>query len=215
MTVPRLAMLFGKKRLKEYSSILSRLTNILVILTLPASVGLFMLAKEVILLISGAHFTRAIYSLRILCFAYVFALLAWILTDCILIPAKREKFVLISMSVSAILNILLNILLIPIFAENAAAFSTVIAEFSIFVINLYYTRDIIRKVFTINDFLKNLFSSIAGCIGIIVICLICDFSYKSLLLKSVCSVFLSAIIYFAILVLLRNNLIFSLIEKIR
>lgn len=46
VTVPRLAMLFGKNRIKEYKNILSKLTNILIIIALPASVGLYMMAKK-------------------------------------------------------------------------------------------------------------------------------------------------------------------------
>ncbi|MFM9597045.1 lipid II flippase MurJ, partial [Streptomyces scabiei] len=94
VTIPRLAMLFGKNKMAEYKSLLSKLTNILVLLALPASVGLIMLSKEVVLLISGKEYLRATNSLSILSLAYIFSILAWILTDCVLIPSKREKYVL-------------------------------------------------------------------------------------------------------------------------
>ena len=35
VTIPRLAMLFGKNKMAEYKSLLSKLTNILVLLALP------------------------------------------------------------------------------------------------------------------------------------------------------------------------------------
>lgn len=91
VTIPRLALLFGSNRIKEYKNILFNLTNTLVVLALPVSIGLFMLAKEVVLIISGPNYLRAVDSLRILCFAYIFSILSWILSDCVLIPAKREK----------------------------------------------------------------------------------------------------------------------------
>lgn len=215
VTVPRLAMLFGKKKTREYKSILSKLTNTLLIMVLPASVGLFMLSKEVVLIISGAKYLRATNSLQILCFAYIFSILAWILTDCVLIPAKREKYVLISMSSSAIINIVLNIILIPFWDENAAAFSTVLAELCMFVVNYHYAKDLVRGVFLSKAFFKNFTTSLIGCVGIILICWLCDISWNSMILKTIFSVVLSIIIYTIILLLLHNDIAVNILKNIK
>lgn len=215
VTVPRLAMLFGKKKTREYKSILSKLTNTLLIMVLPASVGLFMLSKEVVLIISGAKYLRATNSLQILCFAYIFSILAWILTDCVLIPAKREKYVLISMSSSAIINIVLNIILIPFWDENAAAFSTVLAELCMFVVSYHYAKDLVRGVFLSKAFFKNFTTSLIGCVGIILICWLCDISWNSMILKTIFSVVLSIIIYTIILLLLHNDIAVNMLKNIK
>lgn len=213
VTIPRLALLFGSNRIKQYKNILSKLTNILVMLTLPVSTGLFMLAKEVILIISGPNYLRSINSLKILCFAYIFSILAWILSDCVLIPAKRENRVLISMTSSAILNIAFNIALIPFWNENAAAISTVLAEMCMFIINYHYAKDLVSDVFKSKELVKNFLDSIIGCIGIVFICLLCDYGFKSLIFKTIFSVSLSVIIYGAILVLLGNRNIYSILDR--
>lgn len=213
VTIPRLALLLGKKRIKEYKNILAKLTNTLVVLALPASVGLFMLAKEVILIISGSNYLRAISSLQVLCFAYIFSILAWILSDCVLIPAKREKKVLVSMTASAILNIFLNIVLIPFWDENATAISTVLAEMCMFIMNYHYSKDIVNDVFRSKELLNNFVTSIVGCVGIVIVCLLCNIGWQSMLLKTVFSVVLSVIIYGAILVLLNNKVALSILKK--
>ncbi len=215
VTVPRLAMLFGKQKKEEYKNILSKLTNTLLIMVLPASVGLFMLSKEVVLIISGAKYLRAVSSLQILCFAYVFSILAWILTDCVLIPAKREKHVLISMSLSAVLNIVLNIILIPFFDENAAAFSTVLAELCMFTINFYYAKDLVKDVLGSKKVVHNFIASLIGCVGIVLVCYLCAWSWNSLIWRTILSVILSVTIYIAILVLLRNEIAIAYINKIQ
>lgn len=214
VTIPRLAMLFGNHRIKEYNNILSRVTGILILLTLPASVGLFMLAKEVVLIISGANFLRSMNSLRILCFAYIFSILAYILNDCVLIPAKKEKYVLRSMSTSAILNIIFNLILIPFWDENAAAISTVLAEMCMFVMNYYYTKKWVHNILFSRKNCWNFISSAIGCIGIIIVCLLCDLGWQSLILKTVFSIVLSIIMYMAILVLLRNEFALETLERI-
>lgn len=213
VTVPRLAMLFGRRRIGEYKSILTKMTNVLVLFALPASVGLFMLAREVVLIISGPKYLRSINSLQILCFAYIFSILAWILSDCVLIPAKREKYVLRSMSASAILNILINIVLIPYWNENAAAFSTVLAELCMFVVNYHYAKDLVKDVFVSKTLLYTFICSIIGCAGIVLICLLCNFGFQSLLLKTVFSVIFSVVMYGAVLVLMKNKFVFEMLDR--
>ena len=213
VTVPRLAMLFGKHRMGEYKSILIKLSNILVLLALPASTGLFMLAREVVLIISGPKYLRSINSLKILCFAYIFSILAWILSDCVLIPAKREKYVLRSMSASAVLNIVLNVILIPFWNENAAAFSTVLAEMCMFVVNYHYAKDLVKDIFVSKTLLRTFISSIIGCIGIVVVCILCNFGFQSLIIKTIFSIVLSFIMYGGILILLKNPFALSVLNR--
>lgn len=215
VTIPRLAMLFGNHRIREYKNILSKLTNTLLVLALPASVGLFMLAKEVILTISGPNYIRSVSSLQILCFAYIFSILAWILSDCVLIPAKREKNLLISMTISAILNIVFNLVFIPLWDENATAISTVLAEASMFISNFYFSKDLVSDVFKSKYFWKNFITSAVGCIGIIVICLLCNSIIQSMIIKTIFSIILSVITYGIILLILKNEIAKSILNKVK
>ena len=215
VTIPRLAMLFGKNRIKEYKSILSSLTNTLVLIALPASVGLVMLSKEIVLLISGERYIKATNSLAILSLAYIFSILAWILTDCVLIPSKREKYVLRSMGSSAILNVLLNIILIPPMNEDAAALSTVLAEMCMFIVNYHYAKDLVSDIFISRKFFKNLMDSFVGCIGIVIVCLLCRWGWNSAIMMTISSIFLSVVIYGAILVLVGNEIVFFWLKKVK
>lgn len=215
VTIPRLSLLYGQHKMKEYRSVLSRLVNSLLILTLPAMTGLIMLSREVVLIISGSHFLRSVYSLRILTLAYIFAIMAWILSDCVLIPAKRERKVLISMSTSAILNIAFNICLIPYLDENAAAISTVLAELCMFIINYHFSKDISSKVFASTQLLKNFFESLVGCALIVLACLICDVLFKTLITVTISSVIISIIVYGIALLAMKNKVALKLLKKIR
>lgn len=215
VTVPRLAMLMGKRRMGEYIEVLTKVTNMLLVFTLPAMTGLFMLSKEIILIISGHSFIAATPSLQILCFALVFSLFSWLISDCVLIPAKREKLVLIGTVFSAVLNVVLNVVLIPFWNEKAAAFSTVVAEAIMMIFNIYFAKDIIKNIISSSKFRRNILSSFLGCIGIILICWLCDIGWQNMILKTVFSVMLSIGIYGAILVLLNNSTIISMLNSIK
>ena len=215
VTVPRLALLYGKKRMREYQLTLNNLVNSLLLLTLPVMTGLIMLSKEVILIVSGPHFIRSVTSLRILTLSYLFSILAWILNDCVLIPSKQEKKVLVSTTLSAVLNIIFNIALIPYLDENAAAISTLLAELCMFIVNYHFSRKMVRQIFMSKTFFKNFIESILGCIGIVAVCLLCLSSLKSLFIVTILSVMLSIIVYVFVLILMRNSIVLTLIEKLR
>lgn len=212
-SVPRLALFYGNKEIFKYKKLLLKLTNVLVLLTLPAMVGLVMLSKQIILIIAGNHFLRSVTSLQILAIAYIFSILAWILSDCVLIPAKREKYLLYSMIISAIVNITFNIVMIPYWSEDAAAISTVLSELMMFTINYHYAKDIVKEVFVSKELLRTFTNSFVGCIGIIVVCLGINISFSSLIIKTILSILLSVLVYGLILIMLKNPYASSVIRQ--
>ncbi|WP_224429745.1 flippase [Lactobacillus amylovorus] len=213
VTIPRLAFLWGRRRISEYNQVLSKVIASLGILVLPAAVGLIMLSREVILIIASEKYLPSVNSLRIISWAIIFSIFSWIFSDCVLIPAKRENFVLRNTVITAIENIILNFILIPFLSYDGTSLSTVIAEFTVMIMNGYSCRDIIKPVIFKKDTLKNLLDSIIGCVGIVVVCLLCDIGFESLWLKTIFSVVLSVIMYGAILILLKNKNAYSMLDR--
>lgn len=214
VTIPRLAMLWGQKRRSEYNDVLTRVINTLGILVLPASVGLIMLSREVVLIIAGHKFLSSVNSLRIITWAIIFSIFAWIFSDCVLIPAKRESKVLHNTLITAAINVILNFILIPSMSYDGTSLSTVIAEFSVMIMNGYSCRDIIKPIIFKKETLKNLFESIIGCIGIVIVCLLCQWGWHSTIWKTIFSVVLSVPMYGAILVLLGNEIATSMLKNV-
>lgn len=213
VTIPRLSFLWGQKRLKEYSTVLTNVISTLEILVLPALIGLIMLSREVILIIASEKYLPSVNSLRIISWAMIFSIFSWIFSDCVLIPAKREKLVLRNTIITAIENIVLNFILIPYMSYDGTSLSTVLAELTAMIMNGYSCWDIIKPVVLKKDILKNLVDSITGCVGIVVVCLLCDYSFRSMLFKTIFSVIFSIVIYGVILVLLRNRNVYSMIDR--
>lgn len=215
VTIPRLAMLMGQKRLIEYNKVLSNVINTLSILVLPASVGLMMLSKDVVLIIAGNKYADSVKSLCIITWAIIFSIFSWIFTECVLIPAKREKKVLQNTIITAIINVILNFILIPSLSYDGTSLSTVIAEFVVMVLNGWACWDIIKPIILSKTVWKNLVSSITGCIGIVVICLLCDYGWNNLFFKLIFSIVLSVFIYGSILLLLKNQIVMDIFKQIK
>lgn len=214
VTIPRLAMLWGQKRRSEYNDVLIRVINTLGILVLPASVGLIMLSREVVLIIAGYKFLPSVNSLRIITWAMIFSIFAWIFSDCVLIPVKRESKVLRNTLITAVINVILNFILIPSMSYDGTSLSTVIAEFSVMVMNGYSCRDIIKPIIFKKETLKNLFESIIGCIGIVIVFLLCQWGLHSMIWKTIFSMVLSVPMYGAILILLGNEIAISMLNNV-
>ena len=214
VAIPRLAMLMGQKRMDEYQGLLDQLINTLLMIILPGIIGLFMLSKDVILIIAGEKYLRATPALQITCFAMLGSAMSTVFNQCALMPAKREKKTLISSTTSAVLNIGLNFILIPMFAEVGAAFTTVLAEFMMMTMNFFFSRDITGFVFKDKQTWKNIFSSLIGCFGIASICRLSSTIFNSIFIRVLASVTGSVFIYIAILLLLRNKVAVGLLKQL-
>ena len=77
----------------------------------------------------------------------------------------------------------------------------------------HYSKDIVNDIFKSREFLNSLVTSAVGCVGIVIICLLCNIGFQSMLLKTIFSIILSVIIYGAILVLMKNKIVLDMLDK--
>lgn len=215
VTIPRLSMLYGKKLYKKYSQLLSKLFNLLLVFSLPATIGLAMLSKNIILIIAGEKYLQSSRALSIISFAIIFSLFNWVISDCILLPAKREKKLFITTCITAAFNIIINIIIIPIWSYDAASLSTVLSECFAMLMNGYYSRDILAKCNLNRNILQNILESMIGCMFIVLICCLSKFYINSLMISLFISVIFSSLGYIIILALLKNNIIIYTLKSIK
>lgn len=215
VTIPRLSMLMGKKRLREYNALLQRLINMLIVIIIPALVGLIMLSKDVVAILGGRKYLSATQSLQILCLALIFKLLSSVFNECVLIPVKRESKSLVAFVVAAILNIGLNFILIPMFSENGAAITTVLAEFSSMAINLYYGRDIILPVIQNFNSVYNLITVAIASVGIVATCIFVNIFISSTIIRLALQVSLSILVYIGLLLIMGNETVKVVLSRIK
>ncbi|WP_283576162.1 flippase [Limosilactobacillus pulli] len=210
VVVPRLSMLLGKGEYKKFRGLLRQVTSALALVTFPSATGLYMLAPQIIILISGKGYLRGVSSLRILCFALVFSVFSWIFAYCILLPAKRERFFLIAAVVSAFFNIGLNFILIPLISENGAALTTCLAEFVMFIIIIFYSKDMLKGVYD-SKFLKEFLTYLIGSVIIVTICLVGNILFSYNIAKVIFDVIFSIVTYFGILYFTKNQILLRII----
>ena len=109
----------------------------LFIILFPIGIGTTLLADKFILLLYGDQYTHSIIALQILIWWNVFGALNW-LFGTILLSINNEKIVAVSTGIGAILNVILNLFLIPIMSYVGASITTVITEILLFALLFYY-----------------------------------------------------------------------------
>lgn len=118
----------------EYTKSLNDIINNITFLAVPIMAGVFLNAELIIELIAGEQYILATASLRILTMTIFFAVLGGALAYCVNLPLKKERLNLLCTSISAVENMILNGILIPVFKTEGAAIATFISEFSVMII---------------------------------------------------------------------------------
>lgn len=136
--LPRASYLIKINEKGSYNDLISKSINFVLLISLPMACVLFILSKEMIIILSGSEFTPAVWCSRILCFIIILIPISTMASNEVIIPFGKEKKLLYSSVSGAILNVALNYLLIPYFKENGAAVASVIAELFVAIINSYF-----------------------------------------------------------------------------
>jgi len=129
--------------------------NFIVDLAMPIGVGMFLLAPELLLVFSGDAFTGALTSMRLLSFLPLFIGLSNLFGMQILSASGNDKLVLKSVFIGMLVNIFLNLFLVPTFAHDGAAFSIVVTEGVVTLITYYFAYQNFSIKFNLSRMLKD------------------------------------------------------------
>ncbi len=149
--LPLLTGLHAKKKNKEIIKIYKIISKWLVSLSLPFFLFIFLFTNESIIYPFGQVYVDAVLALRILAIACLFNVIAGPCGET-LIAMGKSKFMLYATLTTAVINLLLNFLLIPKFGIVGASIATSI---SIIFINILRMLKL-YKLGKIHSFSKNL-----------------------------------------------------------
>ena len=201
--LPRASYYIEHDQIDEFKRISAKAINFVLLISLPLSIYFIMFAKEVIVFLSGSVYLKAILPMQILMPTLIFIGLTNIMGIQMLIPLGREKVVLYSEIAGAIVDLVINILLIPVMASAGAAIGTLVAEGVVWLVQFLALKEDVKEAY-----LKINYKSI---ISSLVLSILFAYSIKLLCLNSFFTLVISALIffgvYFLILTLMKEPLI--------
>ncbi len=137
--------------------------NFIVDLAIPIGFGLFYLAPELLRIFSGVAFEQAVTAMRLFSFLPLIIGLNNLFGMQILSASGNDKLLLVAVFFGMLINVVLNVLLIPHFLHNGAALAMLLTESSVMLITLYYANKKFAIPFRISRMLK---SAVISCLFI-------------------------------------------------
>lgn len=209
VVMPQLSVGFAAKDYTEINRLLKYSLNFIVVLGLPCLVGLNMITEELIYVLAGAEYVDASLSLHILTVSLLFSFIGGWIGNMMMLPAGKEKLFLISTIVSAVSNVMLNLLLIPKYGLNAAAATTTLAELIGIVIQVPF----VDRQIKITDLREVLKAPIIGSAGILLVGTVGKYLLHSAFSTVAFTVGGGVVIYICVLVALKNEFFDTIIKS--
>lgn len=209
--LPRASYYIQRGELKEFHRITRKALNFVFLMATPLFVYFIYFAKEGIFFLSGNNYVGSIIPMQVIMPTLLLIGITNILGIQILVPTGREKIVLYSEIVGAVVDVIINALLIPVYASTGAAIGTLVAEFAVFVVQFYALKDEILNTFRQIHYIKIL---IALSVGSIV-----SLWVKILNLECFFSLVISSLLFFAaygfVLLILKEELFVEIFNTIK
>lgn len=201
VVMPKLSYFFMRKEYKKINNLLKYSLNFILVLGIPVICGLEVLAPHLISVVAGVAYLDATLSLRLLGCALLCSFIGGWIGNITLLPAGREKVMLKISMLSALVNILLNIILIPRWGLNAAAFTTFVSEFLCMTCGFV----LLDKNIKIDGLNRMLLGPVVGSIGIVFIGFFFANIYQASWLIVLLTAITSSIWYFFVLLVTKNE----------
>ena len=145
---------------KKFESISNKTFKVFCVLVVPLITGTLFLAEKIIRLIGGANFMESANVLRILIFALVFIFFGHFFNS-VLLAGNLQKKLMKVLAVCAVFNIGTNLIAIPRYSYNGAAFISVFTEMLVVALTFYLTAKNLKYKPKIEKWKSFLFSGLA------------------------------------------------------
>lgn len=138
--LPRLTSMAKEGKVDDFRMLIDKCNRFIIALALPLMIGIIFMASPLIHLFCGETFEPSILTLQLIAPIILLTPLFNLYDMQILYALGREKLAIISVSIGALLNFVLNWLLIPTYAQYGAAIAMSIAECSVALSAIFFGR---------------------------------------------------------------------------
>lgn len=136
--IPRLAFSAASGNSEEYRAIISKSVRVVITFGLPIFFFIMVMSDNIIRVFAGDGFRDATLTLRILALLPLVTGLGQICGQQVLTPMSMDRQLLYSVIAGAIFSILLNISIVPVFAQNGTAAVTIFTEIFVTILLFMY-----------------------------------------------------------------------------
>ncbi len=209
--MPRTSYLLEQNKSDEYQNLVSKVLKLTFFFCIPATIGLFVLSKPVIVLFSGEKYLPATATMQLLTFTIIAKTFNSFLNNLIITPQRKEQFALYAQLIALFFNGLLNYFFIKKWGVFGAGLATLMVEITLPVVKLFASW---KYVFKRSNFLSVIKSAIGAIVmysAIVVLFRNCTNDF----LKIIYSVSIGALVYALSEIVLKHETALLLLSGIK
>lgn len=207
---PRISYYLKGNRRESFNALMTVGVKIIILVSLPAVVGIELLSDQIVPVMFGSSFLGAIPTLRILAPLILIFSVAYFMGHIVLIATNNESRVLIATVIGAIVNFSINLALIPSLQQNGAAIASVAAELLITVILLVFSH----SQYKLDLNIRYIGSVLAGACLMGIIVYLSQMLNMNMVIGLLVSIIVGIVSYVAFLILFKNDTIIFVINYI-
>ena len=208
--LPRIANNYIKNEKEAVRVYMEKSFNLIFLLSFPMMFGVLAVSGRFVPVFFGQGYDRVIILMNIISPIFILIGLSNVIGAQYLLPTKRQKEYTISVVNGAILNFVANMCLIWKLKAVGASIGTVIAEIAVTSVQLYF----VRKDFKIKDLIKMSKNYIISSVIMFGVCCVTGMIIKDNLIATVLEVLIGIITYFACLIILKEEFIGEILDKL-
>lgn len=208
--LPRVTAYLERNETEKFKKLSKKAIRFVLFASLPMLTYFVVFARQGVLLLSGDEYVNAIMPMQIMMPTLLFIGLTNIMGIQILVPMGKESKVLASTVVGAVIDLILNTILIPKYSVVGAAIGTVTAELAVFIYQYFSDRILFRDLFKNINPWKFVISSLIAVLGSVWVLKLELGYFFSLLLSCMCF----AIVYFVCLLVLKEAFVQEIVEMV-
>ena len=144
--LPRISNLLSNDKKSIALQYFKKSIQFVLFLAVPITFGLMVVSKDFIDLYLGKSFSKSAVLLILLSITIIFSSLSTVIRTQYLIPKEKDKVYIKSVIIGAIVNLIANIIFIPIFSSAGACIGTILAEFSVLVVQILHIRKEVKCI---------------------------------------------------------------------
>ena len=144
--LPRLAFYYEQKRFDEFKALVKDALDFILIVSLPLTIYFTLYAKDAIVLLSGESFLASVEPMQIIMPTVFFIALSNLMGWQILVPMDREKQIVFSTIIGAVIGGIINFFAIPHLGVNGAAIANLCAECAVVIVQVVLLRKFIFPI---------------------------------------------------------------------
>lgn len=206
--LPRLSNLISTGQKEKFNELSQKSITVIMALTLPLTAGLIMTAKYLIPLFCGNSYEPAILTLQIISPIIIMIGISNVLGIQILYPQGQENKVILCTALGALVNLVLNIWLIPRYAQNGAAVSTLLAEIMVTISMIFIGKEFIPIRWKSKS---SLHYFVATCLMTLALYFVSDL-FRSDIINFIFSVMIGMLVYGMWLLIVRESYLITMMQ---